>query len=483
MTSSTARWSVAVACLYLIVELVVLPLHIPPGRDEAVYLSQVTRSVPATPFVASRARGIVLLVAPFTLAGIPLTAVRMILAMLASAGLLGGLLVWRRPLGGAAPIAGVLITGSWVVLLYGKIVSPNLPTALLAFGAAGAFVRRIEQPSSRWGVAAGLLAGAMALFRPPDAAFFLLGLGVVLPLLPRPRPLKAVLGAAGAVAVGWAAWLVEATIRFDGPLAAFRQGSAAANAKITDNLVQYLALTDGPLMGPQHPVRIPLGGVLWWGGGTLLVAVALIAERGRLAPAVRVATAAGLSLGAEYVFAVSEPNPRFLLPSQVLLAIPAGVGLLVLWRWHRVLAAIAFTGVAVWLIWSGVTAYRFGRELAGRDASERVGVEVRRLAGGRPCVVASSEDWAVVQYVSGCRASDLAPTSAPSLASDVLHGNEVFVASRHPMTELPTTIESRILLPGGVIDIARVGGEPPASTGTTGPQRASPTGTGAGSTP
>ena len=74
------RLLLVVGASYLVAQLLLFSPSRAPSWDEAIYLSQVTPGVHAIAFAPSRARGISLLVAPITMAGGSVAAVRLFLA-------------------------------------------------------------------------------------------------------------------------------------------------------------------------------------------------------------------------------------------------------------------------------------------------------------------------------------------------------------------------------------------------------------------
>ncbi len=170
------RLVILVGAVYLVAQLLLFPRSRGPSWDEAVYLSQVTKGVPAVGFAPSRARGITLLVAPVTASGGSLATVRLFLILVSAAALVASFVLWVPALGLGAPLAAFLFASSWPALLYASEVMPNLWAALLGVAATGALVRRVEG-GERWGapVAATLL-GVTALFRPADALVLFAGL-------------------------------------------------------------------------------------------------------------------------------------------------------------------------------------------------------------------------------------------------------------------------------------------------------------------
>ena len=191
---------------------------------------------------------------------------------------------------------------------------------------------------------------------------------------------------------------------------------------IGDRVLQDLALTNGPTIGPEANPQVPLAGALWWGTTVALAVVAVV--RTRASPsrgAVLCAILAGWALAAEYLVFISGLAPRFLLPAYALLSLPTAVGLVSLLAGgaaHRVAGAAAVAVLAGLTVWQVGTARTIGTNAAAARASvAAVGGEVRRLASGRPCVVASGSGFPQVAFASGCAGRGLAGTDAASLAA------------------------------------------------------------------
>ncbi len=310
------RLLVIVGAAYLVAQLLLFSPDRAPSWDEAIYLSQVTPDVPAIAFAPSRARGISLLVAPITLAGGSLPTVRVFLAALSSVALVASFLLWVPALGLGAPVAGFLFGFTWLGLFYGSEVMPNLWAAILAVGAAGALVRRVED-GARWGaIGAGVLVGLMALVRPGDA-LALSGALALYVLLFRRSSSRALVSLGAGLAIGWGAWLVEMSVRFGGPVRALREAAALGHLTalgVGQRVLQNLALTNGPTIGPEAHPHVPLAGALWWGTTAALAVAAVM--RTRSSPcrgAVLCAVLVGSTLAVEYVVFVSGIAPRFLL--------------------------------------------------------------------------------------------------------------------------------------------------------------------------
>jgi hypothetical protein len=421
------RLLVVVGVAYLIAQLLLFSSNRAPSWDEAIYLSQVTPGVDAIAFAASRARGISLLVSPVTMAGGSIRVVRVFLAALSSVALVGSFLLWLPALGLGAAVAAFLFASTWVGLFYGSEVMPNLWAAVLAVAAAGAFVRLVED-GARWAtIAAAVLVGLMSLVRPIDA-LVLSGALTLYVLLFRRSSKRALVWLGAGLAIGCGAWLIEMSVRFGGPARAIREAAALGHLTpfgLGERVFQNIALTNGPTIGPEAHPDVPLVGLLWWGTTVALAGVAVVRTRSGRRGAVLCAVFAGSALAGEYLVLVSGLAPRFLLPAYALLSLPAATGLLCLLAGgvpRRVGGAAAVAVLAGLTVWQVATARTIGTNAAvAREKVADVGDEVRRLAAGRPCGVASAAAFPQLALASRCAGRGLAGIDAASLA--VLRGS------------------------------------------------------------
>jgi hypothetical protein len=472
------RLLVGVGAAYLIAQLLLFSSNRAPSWDEAIYLSQVTPAVDAISFAPSRARGISLLVSPITMAGGSIQAVRVSLAALSSVALVGSFLLWLPVLGLGAPVAAFLFASTWVGLFYGSEVMPNLWAAVLAVAAAGAFVRRVED-GVRWAaIAAAVLVGLMALVRPADALVLSGALAVYVLLFRRSSSGELVSVGAGLV-IGWGAWLVEMSVRFGGPARAIREAAALGHLTalgVGERVVQNLALSNGPTIGPEAHPHVPLAGVLWWGTTAALAGVAVVRTRSPMRGAVLCAVLGGSALAAEYLVLVSGLAPRFLLPAYAVLSLPSAAGLLSLLTGgaaRRIGGAAAAAILAGLTVWQVGTAHTIGTNAAAaRQEVASVGVEVRGLADGDPCVVASAAAFPQLALASRCAGRGLAGTDAASLAAlrgSVSPSDRLFVAlptsppAGSPLASMPAAFPEGWFvfeLPAAPEVDGAVGGEP-----------------------
>src|SRR5688500_19048515 len=117
MGSRASRWLRAdpwrallmpVAACYGIAQLMRVGPGMGLGWDETVYVSQVDPRVPAAEFIAPRARGITLIVAPVTLVTSSTEVLRVYLCLLSALALYGSFGTWLRLRPGAVvPVAAL----------------------------------------------------------------------------------------------------------------------------------------------------------------------------------------------------------------------------------------------------------------------------------------------------------------------------------------------------------------------------------------
>jgi hypothetical protein len=420
--ATARRLVVVVGVASLLAQVMVLSLDRPPSWDESIYLSQVAPGAEPLPFVPSRARGITFLAAPVLQLGGSLAQLRLFLVIASAVALIAAFRMWVPVIGFGAVAAAVLFAGAWPALFYGSEVMPNLWVALIAVAATAVLARRLADGEGRHDelVAGGLVALA-ALIRPLDAVVLTAAL-ILLPIAVRRATVPwAVLLLLG-LAAGWAPWLVEMTARFGSPGEAFAAASRFGHTghwSLFENARQYLALSDGPSIGPVTNPDIPVTGLLWLLGIAILVGLGVrAASHGNLLPSLVVPTTAGVALAAEYIVFTDARAPRFLLPALALLAVPAGLGLVTIVaetgarvgsdRPRFAGRAVASILVIAWAIVQLRVASSVEADAADQRASaQRAGLEVRKLSAGKPCHVYSEGSFPIVGFAAGCRAAAL----------------------------------------------------------------------------
>lgn len=420
--AAVRRLIVLVGMGYLVVQLLAFSFDRPPSWDEAIYLSQVTPGAEPLPFVPSRARGITFLAIPVLQAGGSLLQLRFFLAVASAVALTASFRAWAPVVGFGALAAALLFAGAWPTLFYGSELMPNLWVALIAVAATAVLARRLARGEGHYDelIAGGLVALA-ALVRPLDAIVLTCAL-LLVPIAVRRATASWTAHLLLGLAAGWAPWLVEMTARFGSPGEAFAAAARLGHTgrwSLFENARQYLALSDGPSIGPVGAPEIPASGLLWFLGLVVLVVLGVRdSSRRGLLPSVGVPMAAGIALAAEYVIFTDAQAPRFLLPALALLSVPAGSGLVSIVATIRdrdradpiriVAAAGASLLVIVWaVVQVGIGAKVEAAVTGQRATAEQTGLEVRRLAGGDPCHLYSEASFPIVGLSAGCRAAPL----------------------------------------------------------------------------
>ena len=426
------RALIAVGIAYLVAQVALISLSRPPGWDETVYLSQVMPGADALEFLAWRARGITLLVAPVTWLGGSVRDVRLFLMVASALTMVATFRLWIPLIGLAAPAAAVLFSFSWLGLLSGTEVMPNLWAGLLGLATAGLIARRLEG-GERWhAVLAAAVLAVMALVRPTEATVTAGAIGLYI-VVCRRTDWRLLFGLGLGLVLGWLPWFIEMSIRFGGPMNALDEAAVEhfAKASVAQNVVLHLASTDGRPAGSPAA----FGGVLWW---SLLVILAIVAIARAPRSTDRVvailACFGALALATEYLVFVSALAPRFLLPAYAFASLPAAIGLVTLLRGgvvSRGAGVLVLVLMIPWAIWQGDVAGRFqDKRMISTLAFRDVGLRLRELADGRPCSFMSPHGYPQISFTSGCDGSDLLRPSGPKAAElEELRrdGEELFV--------------------------------------------------------
>jgi hypothetical protein len=399
-----------VAAAYAVVELTLLGVHIQLGWDETIYTSQVIHHAPALDFGPPRARGVTLVAAPLALFGYSLTALRIWLILASTAALFGAFWVWLRVMPDwRVPFAAACFASLWATLLYGQEVMPNFWVAVGAVAAAGFLARALMTPTRGAFGGAALCLGWACLVRPTDGLCIAAGLAAVATITALRRRLGTWLALGTGLAIGWVPWVVEAFVRFGGPINRLHLASQQERGGLTFSLGTQARSVVGPLLcrpcGPSHGYR-PLW-LVWWVVGTLLVAVGLFRARGPVErPATFMAFATGATLLASYIFTIPYGAPRFLLPTYALFAIPAAVGArAVLQGLSRRALPLAAVAVAVFATQFATQIYEAGAigraTYLERTTPEQLALDVNRIGVRTNCSVVGPLS-STLAFSAGC---------------------------------------------------------------------------------
>jgi hypothetical protein len=435
-----------IALAHAVSPLMLLGAHWAFGVDESIYLSQINSFVPPITFSAPRARGATLLAAPITILTPSAVAVRLWVAALSGVGLFVAFRPWLRLRDGyLVPLAALMFSTLWMVILYGFQLMPNQWVAYATLAACGYLACYVSGGMRRHIDAAAVAMAIAALFRPSDAIFTGVGLALSCAIIPGPIGRRVrVLGALilGGAA-GFAQWLIEAQLRWGG----FFERMQAAQ---TQNGAGALLFTGGThaavLKGRQLCLQdcrviVDFRYVAWWVGlGLLILAGLAYAWRRHELRLELVPLVVGLAAASQYFFTVQIVAPRFLVPAYALLCLTAATGvrslILVAPRGApRVLLVAVLAGGLVAHTALQVSVLTNGAVPRRRSADEQVASSARQLrAQGltHPCrVVNIPDDVTRIFYTLGCATVPASPGS-DLLRAEVERGSAVIWFSQRP---------------------------------------------------
>ncbi len=299
-----------------------------------------------------------------------------------------------------------------MTLFYASEASPNLYVGLAGVAAVGYVTRLLAQPAdgpALVGLAAAL--ACAALFRPTDSLWLSLPALAVAALGLRTQ-WRTVSAVVSGLAVGWAPWLVEAFVRFDGPLARMHAAQASAGSGFGFTLSEHLRLLDGDrtcCFSEDRMPYVPVPGLLWWVGLSLLAVLGPLLARSRTARrGAALAVGTGVAITLAYLVLTRFAVSRFLLPTYALFAVSASLALVAAVRRSRtpgaarlVLAAVVLVG-AVDLTWHVSVARKIGRDEVQARAAFPVLAQALRVRGLVPSCVVLGQRSQSIGYHADC---------------------------------------------------------------------------------
>jgi len=464
-------WLVLVAAAFSAAQLLFVPPRMGLSWDEVVYVSQIGSHAPAAYFDAARSRGIPLLVMPVELLTSSVVALRVYLSLASGLGMFLAFLAWRRlrPAWMLA-LAGLMFGGLWAAQYWGPQAFPDEWIAFTALAATGCFLRAAERsqaasrqaagpgpaspaspgpasagPANRQadgaaggyrGALAGLAVsvGLAALVRPLDAVFLTLALVVASLAVAEwrrwPLPAATIAG----LLAGSAEWVIEAYVRFGGPLARLHAaGAAQGGFGLHLGVWAEFRALNGPTLcrpcavGLRHPEIS-----LWWLALPVLTWLGVLAARraGRLRTSLLPALC-GLAVATPYLVLISYAAPRFLLPAYALLAIPVADAIAGLVVGVRPDLRPISTGIVVVCLGAQlvlqhlVLDHEVGGTVAFHNDYSRVVADLRHLGIRPPCLIKGSQHIPVAYY-AGCGS-----TGRPALLPGGAGQEPVVVLVRH----------------------------------------------------
>ncbi len=399
---------VAIAVAWVVAQIVLVGVHRWFAWDEAVYFAKASPKLPTITWDPVRALGFPAILWPVIAPGGSVVAVRVELLLLGATGLVLAYGTWSTRLGWAAPAAALLFAGSWPALFYGTELYPNLLVALGLLGAVGAAAPREGRPggSPGWVLAFTTVA---ACIRPTDALLAGVAVVPVWLLVQRRDAVASSVALVAGTAIGWLLWVAEAFVSFHGPISRFRAAFERQPARDPrSGLITALVHRAPGTVLMTKGVVAALGWVAFL-TALLAAGVWLAARRGQLA-VVAPPAVAGLLLVVTYAVYWSDTGVRFMLPGFALATIPAGVALEAAScaarrprRWWGAVAAVVVVIAAGSVVAHAREAHAVARaERKTRAIPHEAGLELARLAGGRPCAFVAQFDFPQLEIASHC---------------------------------------------------------------------------------
>jgi len=419
-----------VGVVFLALQLAVVPRPFGYSTDEVTYLAMVDPAVPELYWSAPRAWGTPVLAAPVAAFSAGLEVTRWYFAGLSSLFLSAAFWPWLRVLHPAvAPLAALLFCTTWIPLYYGSLVFPNLYVGLGAVALVGWFLRAVQGPVWWPATLAAAAAALVALVRPTDSVLVVapvLGLTLLVRRLRRPVALAALV--VGTLA-GWLPWVVEAYLRFGGPLARLQAAESAGPKGLALDVSPLLILPrlldgaptyccEGGTVSDAGPVPLLLAAwLLALPSVLILVALVFAVRRGRLAELLLVCLPA-LLLASFYLLLPAFTTLRFVLPAFVLLTLPVASALVDLLSasrgsWRSLLVALTAAGLVTHLALMLPTAKRIlDVSGPGRSRDLSTAAALRPLIDRKPCLMLGVTRR-VTSYYLGCALHPGLPTARP----------------------------------------------------------------------
>lgn len=351
---------------------------------------------------AHRARGITLLVAPTTVFTDSMVVLRGYLAIVSSAALFGAFVVWCRTIRWAAPISMGLFASCWIAVFYGSAVYPNLYTALLAVAAIGVAMGTNEESGPQRRAVLIALVAAAALMRPLDALTIAVGVTLVGLLWERRRLAALALSSLVGLGLGSFPWVVEAWVRFGGPIRRLEESGEIVAGGLVNNIGEYLRILDGT-------GSVNRWAFLWLGALLLFGLISLVSPRLLARRAGAIALVSAFLFVAPYLFATEPVLQRFMLPGLAMVSIASGIGVSTSWSLlpARAVVAAGIAGVLVVLaVWNLPALQEWGdRQTGNGETALRLGQAIRDEAGDRDCFLLSPAHHPAVSFAAGCEDS------------------------------------------------------------------------------
>ena len=462
------RWSsphilvILVAAAYCITGLLRVPRGMSPTWDEVVYLSQVATGVEPVAFSETRAWGMPLIAAPVAVITPSIVVIRTYLTVLSGLGLYLAFRPWlgvgrddRNWASYVAPVAALGFATLWTTMLFGSMAYPNIWLAFALAAGVGHLCRLLAAPDARGAlIGVGASFTVASLLRPTDALAAGGGVLLAIVLIRGMRRILPVIAVLGGLGLGWLVWIIEAYVRFGGPIERLRRVSEIVGSTFRFSLGQHLDTVDGPYIAciPQRICAgVPWEAAVWWFAlpcvALLGVAAAILAPRAsRTHFYVLPALSCVMFLVPYALLSPANSQARFLMPAYALLMVPAAY--FIVWAVAhtrssaRLVIVIAVSAALIsHVVVQQATLNRALDNNLPRMQRFADRAQILRDAAGvhRPCLLYGP---AAIQlsYLTGCAAhyTTATPRAGDSVISAALgEGDRVVVLLAHAKSALP----------------------------------------------
>lgn len=407
---------------WVVASIVVVGVRRYAAWDEAIYLARGLGPPARFGWGPSRSLGMPIVTSMVTWWKMTVVGARVVVLMVNACIAFLAITTWRRLVGSGALVGPALILFSWLGLVSGSEIYPNLLTGLLMLWSVGASWSWLVSSRRMDALAAVCAMLGLGLVRPTALVIMLLGSGAAA-IISRTVRVHALRLFCGAVCVGLFAmipWVIESFVFFDNPVSRLRTGSSATGGfEIGNPVTAYLSSLaserNGSGMTPKTLLLIAFFIV-----AAIVGVWAMLQKFGPRpdigvpaetiwAGALHLAAAVGLSKLLVYLLVPVSGAARFLLPALLLLSIPVGVGVVrvcSLRYGHIAVCVVVFPLLALQLV---AARYVSDELTLARDNLRQIGALMEKYSEGTDCRFESKYGYPVLQLRSGCvgrRATD-----------------------------------------------------------------------------
>jgi hypothetical protein len=405
---------------WVVTSIIVVGVRRYAAWDEAIYLARGLGPPERFGWGPSRALGMPIVTSLVTWWKMTVVGARVVVLLVNACIALLAITTWRRLVGSGALVGPALVLFSWLGLVSGSEIYPNLLTGLLMLWSVGASWTWLVSGRRMDALVAVCATVGLGLVRPTALVCMLLGSAVVA-LISRTVRVHVVRLFCGAVCIGTLAltpWVIESFVYFDNPVSRLLAASPQPDGfDVGDSASAFLrTLATEPVGSGMTLKTILLIAFLF---AAAIVGVWAMRQKFGSRPevgapaetiltgALHLAFAVGVS---ELVFYFLVPvsghfisgGARFHLPALLLLSVPFGVGVVRAWR-RRSGRAVVCLVVVPFIVLQFTAARYVSEELTlARGDLRQLGALLEENSKGIACRFESKYGYPVLQLRSGC---------------------------------------------------------------------------------